>query len=149
LSADHLEYSNASAVTAMARAGTVAVLLPGAFHVLRETQEPPIVALRAERVPMAIASDCNPGTSPVVSLVLMLNFACTLLRLTPEEALAGVTKHAARALGLADRGTLVAGQRADLVLWDIGEPAELAYRVGGNACAGIVRGGTIAHWPRS
>ena len=149
LSADHLEYSNAAGVSAMARAGTVAVLLPGAFHVLRETQVPPIAALRAERVPIAIASDCNPGTSPVGSLVLMQNFACTLFRLTPEEALAGVTRHAARALGLSDRGTLKAGKRADLALWDIGEPAELAYRIGGNMCAGIVRGGTIVQWPAS
>ena len=116
LSADHLEYTNEAGVAAMARAGTVAVLLPGAFHVLRETRVPPIAALRAHGVPMAVATDCNPGTSPVVSLVLMLNFACTLFRLTPEEALAGVTRNAARALGLADRGTLAAGQRADLAL---------------------------------
>jgi imidazolonepropionase len=131
----------------MARAGTVAVLLPGAFHVLRETRQPPIAALRAHGVPMAVASDCNPGTSPVVSLVLMLNFACTLFRLTPEEALAGVTTNAARALGLSDRGTIAAGQRADLAAWDIEEPAELAYMIGGNPCAGIVRGGAVVKWP--
>ena len=95
---------------------------------------------------MAVATDCNPGTSPVTSLLLMLNMACTLFRLTPEEALAGATKHAARALGLADRGTLAIGQRADLALWDIAAPAELAYRIGGNPCAGIVRAGTVAHW---
>jgi imidazolonepropionase len=147
LSADHLEWTNEAGVAAMARAGTVAVLLPGAFHVLRETRLPPIAALRAHGVPMAVASDCNPGTSPVVSLVLMLNFACTLFRLTPEEALAGVTINAARALGLSDRGTIAAGQRADLAAWDIAEPAELAYMIGGNPCAGIVRGGAVVKWP--
>ena len=127
----------------MAQSGTVAVLLPGAFYFLREKQSPPIEALRRAHVPIAIASDCNPGTSPTVSLILMLNMACTLFRLTPEEALAGVTRHAARALGLADRGTLSIGQRADLALWDIESPAELAYRLGGNACAGVVRNGTL------
>jgi imidazolonepropionase len=146
LSADHLEYTNDAGVTAMARAGTVAVLLPGAFYALRESQLPPIAALRARGVPMAVATDCNPGTSPVTSLLLMLNMACTLFRLTPEEALAGATKHAARALGLADRGTLAIGQRADLALWDIAAPAELAYRIGGNPCTGIVRAGTVVHW---
>ena len=146
LSADHLEFANEAGVAAMARAGTVAVLLPGAFHTLRETQVPPIAAFRARGVPMAVATDCNPGTSPVVSLVLMLNFACTLFRLTPEEALAGATKHAARALGLGDRGTIAVGQRADLALWDIAEPAELAYVIGGNPCAGIVRAGTVVRW---
>lgn len=127
----------------MAASGTIAVLLPGAFYSLRETRLPPVDALRAHGVPMAIASDCNPGTSPAASLVLMLSMACTLFRLTPEEALAGVTRHAARALGLVDRGTLSIGQRADIALWDIDTPAELAYRVGGNACAGVVRGGAI------
>ncbi len=146
LSADHLEYTNEAGVAAMARAGTVAVLLPGAFHVLRETRVPPIAALRAHGVPMAVATDCNPGTSPVVSLVLMLNFACTLFGLTPEEALAGATKHAARALGLSDRGTIAVGQRADLALWDIESPAELAYVIGGNRCRGVVRAGVVAHW---
>jgi imidazolonepropionase len=143
LSADHLEHTSERGVRAMAKAGTIAVLLPGAFYSLRETRLPPIDALRAHGVPIAIASDCNPGTSPTVSLVLMLNMACTLFRLTPEEALAGVTRHAARALGLGDRGTLSIGQRADLALWDIGSPAELAYRLGGNACASVVRGGTL------
>ena len=109
LSADHLEYTSEAGVAAMARAGTVAVLLPGAFYLLRETQLPPIAALRAHGVPMAIATDCNPGTSPATSLLLMLNMACTLFRLTPEEALAGATRNAARALGLADRGTLAVG----------------------------------------
>jgi imidazolonepropionase len=146
LSADHLEYTSEAGVAAMARAGTVAVLLPGAFYALRESQLPPIAALRARGVPMAVATDCNPGTSPVTSLLLMLNMACTVFRLTPEEALAGATKHAARALGFADRGTLATGQRADLALWDIDVPAELAYRIGGNPCAGIVRAGTVAHW---
>ena len=141
LSADHLEHTSAVGVAALARAGTVAVLLPGAFYALRETQLPPLDALRADGVPMAIASDCNPGTSPVTSLVLMINMACTLFRLTPAEALAGVTRHAARALGLADRGTLAVGKRADIALWNVDEPAELAYRIGGNACAGVVRAG--------
>ncbi len=146
LSADHLEYTGESGVAAMARAGTVAVLLPGAFYALRETKLPPVAALRASDVPMAVATDCNPGTSPATSLLLMMNMACTLFSLTPEEALAGATKHAARALGLADRGTLVVGQRADLALWDIAVPAELAYRIGGNPCAGIVRAGNVVHW---
>ncbi len=143
LSADHLEHTSERGVKAMARAGTVAVLLPGAFYTLRESRLPPIQALRAHGVPIAIASDCNPGTSPAGSLVLMLNMACTLFRLTPEEALAGVTRHAARALGLADRGTLSIGQRADIALWDIDSPADLAYRVGGNACAAVIRGGAL------
>ena len=143
LSADHLEYTNDEGVVALRRAGTVAVLLPGAFYALCETQSPPIAALRAHGVPMAIATDCNPGTSPVTSLLLMLNMACTLFRLTPEEALAGVTRHAASALGLGDRGTLAAGQRADVALWDIVSPAELAYRIGGNPCTGIVRSGRV------
>lgn len=146
LSADHLEYTNDDGVAALARAGTVAVLLPGAFYALRETRLPPVAALRAQRVPMAVATDCNPGTSPVTSLLLMLNMACTLFGLTPDEALAGATRHAARALGLADRGTLALGQRADLALWDIAMPAELAYRIGGNPCAGIVRAGAIVRW---
>ena len=141
LSADHLEYANAAGIAAMARAGTVAVLLPGAFYTLAETQLPPIDLLRAHRVPMAVATDCNPGTSPASSLLLMLNMACTLFRLTPEEALAGVTRHAARALGLADRGTLALGQRADVVLWDLATPAELSYRLGGNPCHGVIRAG--------
>jgi imidazolonepropionase len=146
LSADHLEYTNAAGVAAMARAATVAVLLPGAFYALRETQVPPIAAFREQRVPMAVATDCNPGTSPATSLLLMLNMACTLFRLTPEEALAGATVHAARALGLTDRGTLVAGQRADIAAWDIAEPAELSYRIGGNPCAGVIRGGRVTRW---
>jgi imidazolonepropionase len=146
LSADHLEYTNAAGVAAMARATTVAVLLPGAYYALRETQAPPIAALREHRVPMAVATDCNPGTSPTTSLLLMLNMACTLFGLTPEEALTGATVHAARALGLTDRGTLAVGQRADIAAWDIAEPAELGYRIGGNPCAGVIRGGDVARW---
>jgi imidazolonepropionase len=115
----------------MAKAGTVAVLLPGAFYALRETKLPPVAALRAHGVPIAIATDCNPGTSPLLSLRLAANMACTLFRLTPEEALRGVTVNAARALALPDRGTLAVGQLADLVLWNAGEPAELCYWIGG------------------
>lgn len=134
LSADHLEYVSADAVEAMAAAGTVAVLLPGAFYALRETRRPPIEAFRAAGVPMAVASDCNPGSSPALSLRLMMNMACTLFGLTPLEALLGVTRHAARALGLTDRGALLPGLRADFALWDISEPAELAYAIGGSLC---------------
>jgi len=143
LSADHLEYASEAGVAALARAGTVAVLLPGAFYALRETRVPPVAALRAAGVPIAIATDCNPGTSPVTSLLLMLNMACILFALTPEQALAGATRHAARALGCTDRGTLAPGQRADIALWDISTPAELSYRIGGNPCIGIVRAGHI------
>jgi imidazolonepropionase len=146
LSADHLEYANDAGIAAMANARTVAVLLPGAFYCLRETRLPPVAALRAKAIAMAIATDCNPGTSPVTSLLLMLNMACTLFRLMPEEALAGVTRNAAQALGLNDRGRLEAGFRADLVLWDIGEPVELAYAVGANPLVGIVRGGSVVRW---
>jgi imidazolonepropionase len=146
LSADHLEYTSAAGVAAMARGGTVAVLLPGAFYALRETQLPPIAELRAQRVPMAVSTDCNPGTSPATSLLLMLNMACTLFRLTPEEALAGATVHAARALGLHDRGTISEGLRADIAMWDLAEPAELAYRIGTRGCAGVIRAGRIVRW---
>jgi imidazolonepropionase len=143
LSADHLEHASVSGIAAMAKAGTVAVLLPGAFYALRETRLPPIDALRTHGVPIAISTDCNPGTSPATSRPLMMNRACTLFRMTPCEALAGVTRNAARALGLADRGTLDVGQRADLALWDIDDPAELAYRIGAEACVGVIRGGRI------
>jgi len=146
LSADHLEHASEAGVAAMARAGTVAVLLPGAYYALRDTRPPPVEALRRHGVAMAIATDCNPGTSPSTSLPLMLNMACVLFRLTPAEALAGATRNAALALGLAERGTLAVGQRADLALWDIGEPAELAYWIGGAACAGVVRNGDPARW---
>jgi imidazolonepropionase len=141
LSADHLEYLDEAGVRAMAAAGTVAVLLPGAFYFLREKQLPPLDLFRKHDVPVAISTDCNPGTSPVTSLLLMLNMACTLFRMTPEQALAGVTRNAARALGLADRGTLGAGKRADFVVWDIAEPAELAYRFGFNPAMEIVKSG--------
>ena len=130
----------------MQAAGTVAVLLPGAYYFLRDTTLPPVPALREAGVPMAIASDHNPGSSPCLSLPLMLNMACTLFRLTPEEALAGVTLHAARALGLADRGTITPGTKADLACWDIAAPAELAYRLGGNPCIGVIRAGRVARW---
>jgi len=131
LSADHLEHLGEAGIGVMAKAGTVAVLLPGAFYALRETQLPPVAALRTHGVPIAIATDCNPGTSPLLSLRLAANMACTLFRLTPEEALRGVTANAARALGLADRGTLAVGQRADLVVWHARQPAELCYWIGG------------------
>jgi len=130
LSADHLEYLDADGVSAMAAAGTVAVLLPGAFYTLRETQLPPVELLRRHAVPMAVATDCNPGSSPMTSLLLAMNMACTLFRLTPEEALAGATRHAASALGLSDCGRIEAGRRADLAVWEACHPAELAYRIG-------------------
>ena len=132
LSADHIEYTGDDAVRAMAAAGTVAVLLPGAFHVLRETRLPPIAALREHAVPMAVATDLNPGTSPLQSLRLAMSLACTHFRLTPEEALRGATVNAALALGLHDRGRLLPGQRADFVQWDIAHPAELCYWLGGD-----------------
>lgn len=132
LSADHLEYLDAAGVAALAAAGTIAVLLPGAFYTLRETQSPPVQMLRDKRVPIAVATDCNPGSSPLASLLLAMNMACTLFRLTPAEALAGVTRNAALALGCADAGVLAAGYRADLAIWDVGHPAELAYRIGFN-----------------
>lgn len=132
LSADHLEYTSAEGVAAMARAGTVAVLLPGAFYTLRETRLPPIAAFRAAGVPMAVASDCNPGSSPVRSLLAMMSMAATLFRLTPEETLAGVTRNAARALGLGrETGVLAPGFSADFAVWDVAHPAELCYWVGG------------------
>jgi len=141
LSADHLEHSSAESVRAMAASGTVAVLLPGANYFLRERQMPPVAAFRDAGVPIAIASNCNPGSAPVLSLLLMLSMAATLFRLTPEEALAGVTRNAARALGLADRGILAVGKRADLALWDIDEPAELAYWIGRNPLRAVMQGG--------
>jgi imidazolonepropionase len=132
LSADHLEHLSESGIAAMAAAGTVAVLLPGAFYALRETRLPPIELLRKHGIPMAIATDCNPGTSPLLSLRMAAGMACTLFRLTPEEALRGITVNAARALGLDDRGTLAVGQRADLVVWKARQPAELCYWIGGS-----------------
>jgi imidazolonepropionase len=141
LSCDHLEHLSDDGVRAMAAAGTVAVLLPGAFYFLRETKLPPVGALREHGVPIAIASDHNPGSSPGLSLLLMLNMACTLFRLTPEEALRGATVNGARALGLADRGTLAAGQRADFAVHDLEHPNELAYWFGRNPCRRVVRAG--------
>jgi len=144
LSADHLEHPGPAGAAAMAAAGTVAVLLPGAFYFLRETKLPPVQALREAGTPIALASDCNPGSSPLTSLLLTVNMGCTLFRLTPEEALAGVTREGARALGLADdRGTLETGKRADLAVWDIEPPAELAYRIGFNPLAFAVFGGRV------
>jgi imidazolonepropionase len=144
LSADHLEHLDEAGVAAMAEAGTVAVLLPGAYYFLRDTKLPPIALLRQYGVPMAISTDHNPGTSPVTSLLLMMNMACTLFRLTVPEALAGVTVHAARALGAADRhGRLAAGRVADFALWRIDSPAELAYWFGRNPVATVVRQGRI------
>jgi len=143
LSCDHLEHLSAVGIEAMRAAGTVAVLLPGAYYYLRETKLPPVAALREAGVPIAIATDHNPGSSPALSLVLMLNMACTLFRLTPEEAWRGVTVHAARALGLADRGVLAAGRRADFVVWDAQHPREIAYRFGHNPCRRVVFGGTL------
>ncbi|MFK2890530.1 imidazolonepropionase [Dyella flagellata] len=144
LSADHLEYLSDAGIQAMSRAGIVAVLLPGAFYALRETKLPPVAALRSHGVPIAIATDCNPGTSPLLSLRLAANMACTLFRLTPEEALRGITVNAARALGLSDRGTLAVGKRADLVVWNAKQPAELCYWIGGELVRQVWLGGVAA-----
>ncbi len=142
LSADHLEYTSAEGVQAMAAAASVAVLLPGAFYTLAETQIPPIQALRDAAVPIAVASDCNPGTSPARSLLAMMNMGCTLFGLTPEEALAGTTRNAAQALGILDEtGTLEPGKAADLAIWDIADPVELSYWIGGNPLWRRVFGG--------
>jgi imidazolonepropionase len=131
LSADHLEHADEASIEAMARAGMVAVLLPGAFYALSETRKPPVDLLRRHKVPMAVATDCNPGTSPVLSPTLMLNMACTLFRLTPEEALAGMTREAAKALALdSEIGTLAPGKAADLCIWRVSSPAELCYWIG-------------------
>lgn len=145
LSADHLEYTSDKGVRAMKDAGTVAVLLPGAFLTLRETQIPPIDSLRHHQVPIAIATDCNPGTSPLCSLRTAMTLATSLFRLTPEECLAGVTRNAAAALGLAeDRGTLTAGKRADIAIWDIDHPRELSYWIGLNNLAELLVAGESA-----
>ena len=145
LSADHLEYSSEEGVKAMRAAGTVAVLLPGAFYFLREIRMPPIGALRGLGVPIALATDNNPGSSPVSSPLLILNMACTVFRLTPEEALAGLTRNGALALGMqASHGTLETGKAADFALWDVASPAELAYAIGANPCVGVVRRGKAA-----
>ena len=141
VSADHLEFLTEDGVKAMSAAGTVAVLLPGAFYTLRETQAPPVDLLRHHNVPIAMATDCNPGSSPLTSILLTLNMACTFFRLTPEEALAGVTVNAARALGLPDRGRIASGMRADVAVWDVEHPAELAYRIGFNPLHQRIFGG--------
>ena len=146
LSTDHLEYLAEADVLAMKEAGTVAVLLPGAFYFLREKQLPPIDLLRKHGVPMALATDCNPGTSPATSLLLMLNMACTLFRFTAPETLRGVTLHAARALGQsAKHGALEAGRAADFAIWDVATLAELAYRLGGNPCSAVVHNGKLVN----
>ena len=142
LSADHLEYTSEAGVRAMAERGTVAVLLPGAFHVLRETKLPPLAAMREYGVAMAVATDLNPGTSPLQSLRLAMAMACTHFRLTPEEALRGATTHAARALGLHDRGRIAVDQRADLALWHVRHPAELSYWLAGGLLQRLLIGGT-------
>jgi imidazolonepropionase len=142
LSADHVEYLSERGARALAAAGTVAVLLPGAYFTLRQTNPPPVPVLRAAGVSLAVSTDANPGTSPCTSILLALNMACTLFGLTPEEALAGATRHAARALGMQDEiGTLEVGKRADFALWRIERPAELAYNLGANPCEGVVFGG--------
>jgi imidazolonepropionase len=142
LSADHLEYTDDAGAAAMAGAGTVAVLLPGAFYALREKQVPPVAAFRRHGVPIALATDCNPGTSPVTSILLILNMAATLFRMTVDEALAGVTREAARALGrLGEVGTLARGKRCDLAIWEVERPAELVYRIGFNPLHARVWGG--------
>ena len=143
LSADHIEYLDEDGALAMAQAGTVGVILPGAFYTLRETQAPPIDLLRNHNVPMALATDCNPGSAPMTSLLLTMNMGCTLFRMTPEEALRGVTTHAARALGLKDCGQIAPGLRADLAVWDVAHPAELAYRIGFNPLHARIIGGAV------
>jgi imidazolonepropionase len=141
LSADHLEYTSEAGVRAMAASGSVAVMLPAAFYALRETKLPPIAQFREHGVAMAVASDVNPGTSPILSLRMAMNMACTLFRMTPEEALRGATLNAARALGLNDRGTLETGKRADIVVWDVEHPAELSYWIGGDPARRAISGG--------
>ena len=143
LSADHLEHATDAGLAALARAGSIAVILPGAYYYLRETRAPPIAAMRKHGLRMAVATDCNPGTSPTTSLPTMMNMACVLLGLTAEEALAGVTCHAAAALALDDRGVLEPGRRADLAVWDVGEPMELVARVGGMRPSKVVFEGRV------
>jgi len=144
LSADHLEYLSDAGIAAMAQSGTVAVLLPGAYYFLRETRLPPLAGLRQASVPIAIATDCNPGTSPMTSLLLVMNMACTLFKMTPLEALQGTTRHAARALGLTQQiGQLAVGMQADFAMWQVDRPADLSYAIGANPCCGVVFGGLI------
>ncbi|MGL5048704.1 MAG: imidazolonepropionase [Shewanella sp.] len=145
-SVDHIEYLDEAGVKALSESGTCAVLLPGAFYFLRETQKPPIDLLRQYGVPMVLASDFNPGSSPICSTLLMLNMGCTLFRLTPEEALTGLTLNAAKALGIEDNvGSLVVGKQADFCLWDIATPAQLAYSYGVNPCKDVVKNGKLVH----
>jgi imidazolonepropionase len=141
ISADHVEYATAKDAEALAKAGSVAVLLPGAFYTVHEVQQPPVTAFRAAGTAMALATDCNPGSSPLASILLAMNMGCTLFRLTPEEALRGVTQQGARALGLSDCGVIAAGHRADLCIWNIEHPAELAYRIGFNPLRKRIFGG--------
>jgi imidazolonepropionase len=143
LSADHIEYLDQDGVAALAASGTVAVLLPGAFYYLREKQLPPVAALRKASVPIAIATDLNPGSSPVHSLLTTMNMACVLFGLTPEEALMGATVNAARALGLRDRGSVAPGMKADLALWDVERPGDLAYPLGFNPLRAVIRNGSV------
>ena len=143
LSVDHVEYANKEDVIALATQGCTAVLLPGAFYTLRETQKPPVALFREQGVPMALATDANPGSSPMTSVLLAMNMGCTLFGMTPYEALAGVTRNAARALGVSDSGMLRRGLRADLALWDVAHPAELAYRIGFNPLHRRIFGGQI------
>ena len=142
LSVDHLEYLDSAAMALMKERGTTAVLLPGAFYYLREKQPPPVDHLRAHEIPIAVATDCNPGTSPMTSLPLAMNMACTLFRLTPEEAFLGVTRNAARALGIEnDYGTLAVGKMADLAIWDLNHPASLSYYLGYSPLVQLVKHG--------
>jgi imidazolonepropionase len=143
ISADHIEYLDDEGVLAMAAAGTTAVVLPGAFYTLRETQMPPIDLLRKHGVPMAVATDANPGSSPMTSVLLAMNMAATLFRMTPHEAMAGTTRNAARALGLSDRGVIAPGMRADLAVWNAEHPAELVYRIGFNPLYTRIFGGKL------
>jgi imidazolonepropionase len=143
LSADHVEYLDEEGVKAMAKSGTTAVILPGAFYTLREERMPPIALFRKHEVKMAVATDCNPGSSPISSLLLSMNMACTLFRVTPEEALAGITRNAAAALGASDTGTIEVGKRADIAVWNANHPAELAYRIGFNPLEHRIFGGNI------
>ncbi len=143
LSVDHVEYLDETGVAALAKAGTAAVILPAAFYTLRETQKPPVDLLRKHDVPMAVATDCNPGSAPLASILLAMNMACTLFRMTPAEALAGVTRNAARALGVADTGVIAVGMRADFAVWNVRHPAELSYRIGFNSLEKRIFGGLL------
>jgi imidazolonepropionase len=143
LSADHVEYATEADAAALARSGTVAVLLPGAYYAIRENQVPPVQAFRDHRVPMAVSTDWNPGSSPLGSVLLAMNMACTLFRLTPAEALAGTTRNAARALGLKDCGVIAPGMRADLAIWNVRDPAELSYGIGINPLHARIFGGKV------